>query len=118
MQAYELQLTNNGYVDAQGNPLASIEGLHNCCGASGDERFYAVPTTGYPDVPCAAWAEIPGVSVLVWCETAPTGGVPKTQEEALVLLKGAYGWPENTAYVDGLPVSQRTSIVYYQPPQG
>jgi len=113
MQAYELQLVNHGYVDAAGSPLSSIEGLHNCITENGDERFYPVPTTGYPDTPCSAWAEIPGVSVLVWCETAPTGGVPKTQEEALALLKGTYGWPDNTTYVDGLPVAQRSAIVYY-----
>jgi len=106
MQAYEQQLTDHGYADADGNHLASIDGLDNM----GAERFHHLGVTGYPDVPCAAWAEIPGVSVLVWSETAPTGGVPKTQSAALALLKGTYGWPEGTTMVDGLPVRSSLGV--------
>ncbi len=100
MDAYELQLASLGYIDAEGNTLPNVDGLTNV----GAERFRFLGYSGYPDVPCAALAEIPGVSVLVWCETAPTGGVLKTPEQALALLKGPYGWPEGTTLVDGLPV--------------
>ena len=110
MNAYELQLTNHGYVDANGDLWPEITGLDNLVVDGEDYRFYPLPITGYPDVPHAAWAERPGVSVLVWCETAPTGGVPKTPQEALALLVGPYGWPEGTTLVDGLPVVPREAL--------
>jgi len=104
MQYAEFALTDLGYVDGEGAPLASIEGRDNAV-----EPFCHRGYVGYPDGRIAAYDRADKsacLAVFAAGETLPAGGTEIAPADVVTLLESDYGWPQGTTLgQDGLPAA-------------
>lgn len=98
----EYAIADNGYVDKDGNALASIDGLSGM----GHQRFSHAGYSGGP-APSAVIAEAPDKSKVLaaFSDTVEPGGNDVAAVDVLTLLVADYGWPDTAVMgADGLPM--------------
>jgi hypothetical protein len=104
MQYAEYALTDLGYVDGEGAPLASIDGRDNAVAP-----FRHLGYVGYPDGRIAAYDRADKsvcLAVFATGETLPAGGTEIVAADVPALLIARYGWPTGTTLgQDGLPAA-------------
>jgi hypothetical protein len=104
MRYAEYFLIDLGYVDGNGEPLASIEGRDNAV-----EPFRHLGYVGYPDGRIAAYDRADKSACLaVFAAGAATsaGGTEIAAADVAALLIASYGWPMGTTLgEDGLPAA-------------
>jgi hypothetical protein len=104
MKYSEFDLTDLGYVDGEGAPLASIAGRDNAV-----EPFRHRGYVGYPDGRIAAYDRADKracLAVFAAGAEPPAGGTEIAAADVPALLIASYGWPAGTTLgQDGLPAA-------------
>ncbi|MBU1040285.1 MAG: hypothetical protein KKF77_04205 [Proteobacteria bacterium] len=104
MQYTEFDLTDLGYVDGEGKPLASIAGRDNQT-----DPFRHLGYEGYPAA-AVRCIDVPGdiktktLAILPDGEPLPEDGTVVLVDDVVDLLVAEYGWPEGTTLAEGIPV--------------